>query len=320
MPKHLSGGSKKKHVAVLGIAKPIARPRRAAAMAAEAKWLPYLSGATGHSFSAVGRSVAPLAGHPTGVAQPINKQAFKSGTYRIRWKGRRLASGRTSGNVPYIGTRDSRKWSEHHNAVRKRLDVQLGAVPGFQNPFGTHFAENSHLQAGSLFGTNDTLSAPPASIHQNTEALAIETGIKSLRKRGNAALGGELRMKVTGYVHESGPSEGMLKAARHKVYIGGRKVLDHASFGERGNIDKDEARHLDKRVRGLTFKSPGARLFAASVPHGAPGAAPSEADARAGQRSRQSHLHPQFTDLRTSKGATLTGVKARDFASGHYKK
>lgn len=293
------------------------RARRGAALRSEEKSRVLLEKRAGASIGAAGRSVENTAGSPTGVAQPADK-SYKADTYRLHWKGTRDTQGRTSGNIPHIGSRDEKGWTKEHDATRKRFGEHLGAtVPGITNPFGSHLAENSHVHAGSLFGPNDILSAPPASIHQNTEWLAIESGIKHLQKK-SSTLGGELRIKSTGYVHAAGPLDGTLKSARYKIYIDSAKVFDHVSFGGRGNIDKDESAALLTRVKALNSFSPAVSLHGTSA-KGVHGTAPSIDDARRGQRSGKSISHPQFTDL-TAKGVRYVGQAAFDFAKPHYKK
>lgn len=264
------------------------------------------------SFGGLGRAVEPVPGSPTSSPQPTDK-SYKDGTYRLHWKGERTNSG-TSGNEPFVDSRDSKAWTADHDERRRQLSDHLQAnVPGIQNPFGAHFAENSHIHAGSLFGTNDVLSAPPASIHQNTEWLAIESGIKHLQ----GSMPDRVRIKSTGYVHDDGPQQGTLKASRYKIYIDDKKVFDHVSMGARGNIDKDEYTALEGRVKGLTGTSPAANLHN-HAPKGIHGTAPTKDDARDGQRRGRSQSHPQFTDLSHMEGSTkrvLTGQAAMDYAT-----
>jgi hypothetical protein len=189
---------------------------------------------------------------------------------------------------------------------------------GIENPFGKHMAENSHVHAGSMFGPNDILSAPPASIHQNTEWLAIESGIKSLRKKYEKnSPAEELRIKSTGYVHEKGTLQGTLKASRYKIYFGGKKVFDHVAYGDRNNIDKKETLALQNQVKGLTPKSGKSELHGTTK--GIRGAPATQDEARDGQNSMKSNYHKQFTDLTTSAGKRLTGDTAFAFAEKRYK-
>jgi hypothetical protein len=264
-------------------------------------------------FSGSGRAIDPVPGSPTSSPQPTDK-SYKTGTYRVHWKGNRDDHDRTSGNEPFIGSRDSKSWTTSHDSLRKDFSDHLKSTdPSMQNPFGQHFAENSHLHAGSLFGPNDVLSAPPASIHQNTEWLAIEGGIKHLQETNP----GNVRIKSTGYVHDKGELRGTLKAARYKVYVDGNKVFDHVTTGARGNIDKDEYHQLKGRVKALTGTSPQVSLNG-TVPKGTHGTAPTLQEARQGQRDGFSKTHPQFTDLQHGRGTsekTLSGVSAMNYAT-----
>ncbi|UAA38766.1 hypothetical protein KIH87_19240 [Paraneptunicella aestuarii] len=198
-------------------------------------------------------------GNPTTIANTgrvsslSNNKDYKQGTVRIHWKGHREdnGTGRTSGIGVHTTQRSTSAWPSDSEAVRTHLSNQLMAKSGFtplDNSQSRWGAELSHLVAGSLHGPNDELSAQAASVHQNTEFLAIESGLKSLREKH----GDQVRFKATGYVHDSGEHAGTLKAARFKIYIGGRKVFDHLTEGHRGNIDKDEATALRSHVSNLT--------------------------------------------------------------------
>lgn len=290
---------------------PTGRVQRVAAKKAEALNLALAAQVKNRNVSAVGRSSEPIPGAPTQGFRPVDN-SYKSGTVRLHWKGIRDVNGLTSGNKPFVGVRDKKKWEEPHENKRNALGKLLpGRHPGITNPFGmSHLAENSHVHAGSFYGVNDVLSAPPASIHQNTEWLAIESGIKNLKRKADNDPGfGDVRMKSTGYVFDSGIYKGMLKAARYKVYINGRKVLDHVSDGMRGNIDKDESRGLQNKVSSLSKLSPMANLHGSPV-KGVTGTPPTLLDAIQGQRSGTSYKHPQFTDLQVGHNTRLTGATA----------
>lgn len=216
---------------------------------------------TGKSMLSM-RAKSSTDGNPTTMANTgrvtslSNNKDYKQGTIRVHWKGHREdnGTGRTSGIGVHTTQRSTSAWSSDSEAVRTHLSNQLMAKSGFtplDNSQSRWGAELSHLVAGSLHGPNDELSAQAASVHQNTEFLAIESGLKSLREKH----GDQVRFKATGYVHDGGEHAGTLKAARFKIYIGGRKVFDHLTDGHRGNIDKDEATALRGHVSNLTAQS-----------------------------------------------------------------
>lgn len=303
-------GELQKLASTIGLRAARATARRAAGRAAIAVAAVYAAKPRGH-MSATGRATVPDAKHPTSSPQPTSK-SYKTGTARYHWKGARSAGG-TSGIEPFITSRTKRAWTAEHKATRDRMGKILrDTVPGFANPFGDHAAENSHALAGSLYGPNDALSAPPASIHQNTEWLAAEEGIKKLHKD----FGSSLRLKLTAYVHDKGRLSGMLKAARYKIMIRGKKVFDHVAMGNRGNIDKNEARALRAKVAGLTAASPAVSLHG-TAPRGVVGAAPSLADAKHGHYASESSR--LFTDLKTPAGRSLTGTAALAYAQKKHK-
>lgn len=301
--------------------KPDRPPQRLTARRAEQLNHALLVHSAKRNVSATARSADPVPNHPTRgfVLKNQLDKSYKMGTVRLHWKGFRHADGRTSGNTPFIGTRDNKAWSQPHADRRNALGSWLRINrEGIFNPFGmSHLAENSHLHAGSFLGVNDTLSAPPASIHQNTEWLAIETGIKGLkRKADHDPTFGDLRIKSTGYVFDSGPNKGWLKAARYKVYINERKVFDHVTDGSRGNIDKNESRGLQQHVAALHKLSPMVSLHG-KVPNSVFGTPPTEYQAIQGQRSANSETHPQFTDLEYDDQRHV-GKKARTMADALY--
>ncbi len=279
-----------------------------AGLAQPLKWDDFLlpSRTPGAHIGSTGRAVSDS----QAVSAPkfIGK-SYKTGTFRLHWKGLRNASGGTSGITPFLTTRSDKRWTKSHDLKRREFSDTLLKGKGFTNPFAKHGAENSHLIAGSLYGPNDVLSAPPASIHQNTEWLAIEEGIKQLMKTS------EVRLKATGYVHESGTEQGRLKAARYKIYVHDgtqfNKAFDHVSDGARGNIGKSDVKDLRQQVAGL-----GTTPLPVWPGNGISGNAPSLSDAKSGHESSiQSKL---FTDLKTSVAQVHQGQAALDFANKRY--
>ena len=262
---------------------------------------------------------------------PVNRQKvaalatgkeYKREATRIHWKGILDSQGLTSGLSPFPSERDKKGWSADHERRRDELGRFLEESPEFtplQHSGGKHGAENSHLVAATMWGPNDALSAPAASVHQNTEWLAIEDGIKHLSDLRSHS--GKLRFKATGYVHESGEFKGTMKAARMKVYIDGKKVFDHLADGRRGNIDKLEAETLRDRVKALQGNAPEARpehskhfnkADQATLSRGTGGFAPSRGDIRRAVRS--SVASPMFTGVRPSGGGgRLTGQRAEEY-------
>ncbi len=224
------------------------------------------------------------------VSAMMQGKAYKAGTVRLHWKGFRDAGRATTGITPHITTRMGTSWTQEHVAARNAFGNWLqGRISPAE--FAGHLAENSHILAGSLYGPNDELNAPPASVHQNTEWLAVETGIKHLASKEGVS--DKLRIKATGYVHAEGEFQGVLKAARYKIYIAGKLVFDHVTLGDRDAIDKNEASGLFRRVAELSEESEeisrnGRRSRLWKV------AAPTERQLSHGHGS--SHRSPAFTD------------------------
>jgi hypothetical protein len=262
----------------------------------------------------------------TNLVTATDKKAYKQGTTRIHWKGGRDSSDKTTGLTPFITQRDGQGWSTEHEQARTKLSKDLMKRPGFtplDNSSSRWGAENSHLVAGSLWAPNDALSAPAASVHQNTEWLAIEEGIKKLS--GRSDLGGDLRFKATGYVHESGDHKGTLKAARFKIYVGGKKVFDHLTDGQRGNIDKREAKALKSQVSELRGTAPAVdpehskHFGGKGTAKGVVGKPPTLDQVKGTGSRLPSESSPMFTDVRSSKGATLTGSQAKTHVTDLFK-
>jgi insecticidal toxin complex protein TccC len=237
--------------------------RRAAAAATKAITSLFPTGSTRRRGSLLtARATEPVANAPTGqknadfIAKAIQNKSYKQDggepLQRIKWKGMTDDNGVTSGIPVYLTSRFGTAWSKSHIESARELGTWLkgkgyaGLSHGDKDEL--HYAENSHLIAGSLYGCNDELSAPSASVHQNTEWLAIEEGIKQIKDT-------KVRLKATGYVKGN-----IMMFARYKIFIGDKKVFDHLSYGLRGNIDKDEARTLRIKVTNLTSKSPAVSL------------------------------------------------------------
>lgn len=208
--------------------------------------------AKSNAGSAKGRAVECIPGAPTKAFVPPDK-TYKNGTTRVHWKGPRGGDDKTSGVEAHFTESYRGTWNKSHQKIRNQLGDRLNktkTITPQSNGKSKWYAENSHLIAGSLYGSCDSLNAPPASVHQNTEWESIEEGIKILIKEGKKPV-----IKVTGYLHESGEDKGCLKCARYKIYIDGKKVFDHVADGKRGDIDKQEVSNLTRSVRELTKDS-----------------------------------------------------------------
>ena len=279
---------------------------------ASSRYHPYSSGKSSY----IGR-VRDNPSGPSDSEQPWFR-SYKSGTYRVHWKGYRDSSGKTTGVEPSKAEgRGSKPWSKGHKNVAEKMTQMLRdetdrAATG---PRNNVYVENSHLIAAINWGPNDELSAPPASAHQNTEWLAIETGVKALIKSGMT----DMRIKVTGYVYDSSNPDkaGMLKASRYKIYLNGKKVFDHFSDGERTNIDRTEANRLTDHIKELTHASPSTELhrwfFSSKGLSDMP--PPSQGDIEKGQKS--SAKSPMFTDVEDNK-KIYTGQAALDHVKSTY--
>lgn len=175
-----------------------------------------------------------------------------------------------------------------------------------------HRAEISHAFAGSFYAPNDDVSGHPASVHQNTEWLAIETGVKGLISNGVYPT-----VKVPHYVHDKTDPKlsGTLKAARFKIYLGGQKVFDHVAVGNRGNIDPDEANDLYNKVLSLGhLPQPSPFSLGAKLPKGIHGPAPDLITIQ--QNRTNSASNPMFTDI--SHGSLAAGAKREHGIFAHY--
>ncbi|THF49172.1 hypothetical protein E6C50_13095 [Flavobacterium supellecticarium] len=173
------------------------------------------------------------------------KSINKAGLYRVHWKGNRDPKNEriTSGIKISLTKRSTKPWTDEQREASNRLDRNfVHSVVGAAR----RKSEISHALAGSLHGPNDVLSAHPASAHQNTEALAIETGLKNNPNRS------QLSLKVTHYVG----SDGTLAFARHKIYHNTNKVFDHISDGKRGDIDRNEYTDLERKVSEINASTP----------------------------------------------------------------
>lgn len=235
-------------------------------------------------------------------------KSYKTNAIRVQWKGTR-SSGGTSGIELGITTRDSRSWSGEQVKRNQELGAQFLKDSSFTGigRWG-HGAEISHAIAGSNYGPNDELSAHPASVHQNTEWLAIETGVKDLINGGVVPI-----VKVTQYVHDGTDGlSGTLKAARYKIYIGKNKVFDHVALGNRGNIDSGESNVLYSEVSSLSSSSTSLSTSSTKGLHGTP---PSLSSIRSNRTD--SSKSPMFTDI-SYNSTVLTGGKALKYMQGLY--
>ncbi|WP_109832100.1 SpvB/TcaC N-terminal domain-containing protein [Reichenbachiella versicolor] len=186
------------------------------------------------------------------IAKYKKGKSYKDGTIRVHLKGERNLSGFTSGVTPvFYSNRDGAKWTDQQEDRKKVVAKHLKSQPYTDGIFW--FAEVSHGLAASFNGGNGVLEAFAASPHQNTEILAIEDGIRELHKGGNA---GEIKVKVTAYVYDTGEKVGTLKAMRYKILLNNKKVFDHLTDGYRPNIDISEASSLRNYVSNLTPSSP----------------------------------------------------------------
>lgn len=252
-------------------------------------------------YSAKGR-----ANDPSGIATYTANQKllaamtnYKENTTRVHWKGYKDDNGLTTGISIHETTRDSKSWTKEQKAIRTNVaNFLTGRITNAQ--FASHLAELSHTLAGSLHGSNDHLNAFAASVHQNTEWLAIESAVKNLNK---ANPNGDVRIKLTAYVYEDGQLRGALKAARFKIYIGGNKVFDHLAIGTRDAIDKDEVGLLSSQVKGLASQAPLPMKKGLS-----PLAPPDLNNLRQGTQS--SIRSNAFTNIQTFAGKIHTGMHA----------
>lgn len=178
---------------------------------------------------------------------------FKPGVQiiRVKWKGKIDAQGKSTGLRPFITTRQKKGWTKEHKLVRKKFEETMKDETASAE-FATWLAENSHMLAGSLYGPNDIINAPPATIHQNTEWLAIESGVKKLEKQ----FPNRVLTKISGDVHGAGALAGSLHSGRFKIYLDGHKVFDHEASGTRSYITVKEADDLHNTVKGLSSLSP----------------------------------------------------------------
>jgi RHS repeat-associated protein len=227
----------------------------------------------------------------------------------LKWKGPSDEEGKTTGVKPYMTGRQSKSWSKIHKAVRDKFAAsQKGEIA--EPEFANWLAENSHILAGSLYGPNDILNAPPASVHQNTAWLAIESGIKKL----DAKFPGRIRIKASGIVPLSGGLAGTLESGRYKVYLGDKKVFDHTVSGTLEYITVDEAEALHQSVVNISDATP---ALPSKKGLSTSKSAPTEEEMSTGHLS--SYRSPAFTGLQIIGGSKLTGTSAFKFLNKIYK-
>jgi RHS repeat-associated protein len=265
------------------------------------------------SAKMIGRAVPDVAGSPTAPVNQANVKAFlaqgkpaaENSGVRIRWKGNRAKSGakKTSGIAIFLTTRTSQAWRTKHKAASDRASLRFKTqgMSGLQNGSAQWWAEISHLLAGSLYGPNDPVSAIPASVHQNTEWLAIEEGVKDLAKNW------DVRIKLTGVMDNDPGRKGQLLYSRYKIYIGKKKVFDHITLGGRGNIDKSEGSALKTQVKLLSPASPDAPSpwRGSTAAKGIVGKAPGQLMMKNGHFN--SLNSPAFTDVQDRTGTLFAG-------------
>lgn len=233
------------------------------------------------------------------VSNQISGKAYKQSTIRVHWKGNYDSQNQMSSGIePFITIRSPEVWSSGQKKKSQAYSNKLTHTGIGQSK---HKAEISHAIAGSMYGHNDILSAHPASVHQNTEMLAIEQGVKSLVNKGFKP-----KIKVTNYVHDSFSSlMGILKSSRYKIYDDkGNKVFDHVMLGDRGDIDKKEFDELKTKVKGLhggTNKILGGK--------GLSGNSPALTDIIYSRNFSNSTGNPMFTNIKYGT-SRYTGINA----------
>ena len=262
---------------------------------------------------AIDDSTSPLAPLLNQARVKALKQgkAYKDGTFRIHFKGEKEAVQHSFGTfnftrdytsgTPLSGARISRSgWSSDQTAINQDFGKKLMQTPDFtgaKNSKSYHGAEIAHLRAQHAGGLTDPLGAQSASWHSNVEDMAREEGQAHLAKH----FVGDVRLKSTAYIHQSGDLAGTVKASRHKIYFRNNdgnweKKFDHLQDGARGNINKSEARDLKETVKNLSPNSPNVtlHLFTKGILRNSSVSTQNKFV----PKSNDTALSPYFTDLR----------------------
>ena len=169
----------------------------------------------------------------------------KSGKYlRSKWKGKRDDPGKKTLGIPLrTGDRKTEKkekktadrigWTEGHNNLR---DQEI-------EPKVRH--ENSHALGHGDYGSDNYLSAPPATKFQNTEQLAIEEGAREAASKDY-----EVRIKITDVINKE---TGRLEVRRFKISTMNKDgewicVFDYLMDGQRKGLTRKDTFELKKNV------------------------------------------------------------------------
>ncbi len=268
------------------------------------------------------------------VSDVSRPKGWKKGLVRVHVKGTRDDEGKVSGITPhYISGIKRDDWPEYLRSATQKLGREL-KDDGVSSVGGlSHHAEASHALGHANLGSEEEINAFAASGHQNTEQLAIENAFRDHvagkddehgKRRDN------LRLNITGYVHgEENENPGRLKYQRFKIYRKDEKsgkwhkVVDHLMDGQRGDIDKTEAKHLYESIQSQIKSGPalgkeGKLISGGALKPKGIGKEPSppkpelmQSQSKKRRKSGHHETTAAFTDVKLQKGKKLTGLPAK---------
>ena len=256
--------------------------------------------------------------------QDKTNKSWKEPLDRVHAKGIRIGKwksegGKTSG-LPIFYIPGRRGWSRLQVIHREKLfevlkrqgrDPKLLWSPIGKIAEGSNtewFIEISHMVGAGTGGSTRITNAWPASVHQNTEQLAIE---EVIRKKDFI---GKLSVKFTDYINpETGQAEFMrIKIANKDTR---KKIFDHIMDATRGNIDQTEVQLLQETLNEKIKAS--IKLSSNNNTASGSGDAitlPTESE----MKSSNSNNDIMFTDVRTSKGEQKKGTEGLKYLKGKY--
>ncbi|KST62191.1 hypothetical protein BC008_37745 [Mastigocoleus testarum BC008] len=248
-----------------------------------------------------------------------NKQ-WKQELERVHVKGERQngwknQGGKTSG-LPIFITRGPRGWSDAQKQHRSALEQQLTennrlTWATLSSGKTKWYLEISHMMGAGTGGHTRITNAWPASLHQNTEQLAIEEVFRKSNFRD------DLLLKFTNYIN---PKTGQADFMRIKILNKHNqdKIFDHIMDATRGDIDKNEVRLLQKTLNEKITASIN-QSSSSNPPSTNQTPPPSPPDQQAIESSQNNANNDKiFTDVRTKLGEAEQGTMGLAYLEANY--
>ncbi|MHC5852958.1 eCIS core domain-containing protein [Nostoc sp.] len=233
--------------------------------------------------------------------KPLDRVHVK-GKRKGKWK---FEGGKTSG-LPIFNIPAQRGWSKEQKIHKDKLfevlkeqdrdpnspwsPITAGKIAEESNI--KWFIEISHMMGAGTGGSTRITNAWPASVHQNTEQLAIEEVIRK------SDFSDKLLVRFTNYIN---PKTGQAEFMRIKIANKNteRTIFDHIMDATRGNIDETEVRLLQETLNEKIKAS----IQSSSDSNTASGSGdaiilPTESE----MKSSNSENDIMFTDVRTKEG------------------